>query len=563
MAGKQRSAVKKKKLDRKVDLQIRESKLVDLPPGWEFSIPTERFGSLTFDFNPFRENGREDLAMQFRDALWALRRRSGKSLGNYFDNGIVHFWRFLDCLETDGSPVTRLDQIDLRLLNLYIDWLNQQVVVQGKRRGDLWKKSSRKSVYDRIKTLLVNRRKHVPQAVSPDLEFPMNPFRHIARSQAEPAHYSDTEHDRIMQAVHEDLDHFHTGKWEEPEHQVLAMHLLSLALLSGRNPQPLLELKRGDKSVRESAIPGRVVLITEKYRGYKTHVTAYEKALEPDYFDSLVPADLEGHFESLSQHTEHLMEDARPDDRECVFLYRMCKGKLKGQVVRWDARASRDALRAFVKRHDLRDDQDKPLALSISRIRVTFGTQLYEKTRDLLQTSRALGHSSVEITSRRYVAKTPEAERNFSIVVRAMPDWATSKNKKKARELSKELSIPLEQARTLLEGGFNNLTARCSTPFERDGKKCEGWWSCLKGEGCPSAVVFEDDLYRIYSMIYCLLNLRARYGEYVWMMLYADIINMVDNAIAPQFKAEIVEAAKKKARENPHPAWKNLPECSI
>ena len=566
MAGRRRSAIKRRRIDRRVGLVIQDKKPVDLPPGWEFMVLTERFGSLTFDFNPFCENGREELAMHFRDALWALRRQnSGRTLEDIGKRGIMTFWRFLDCLEADGSPVTRLNQIDHRFLNLYIDWLGQQSCVTGKRKGKLWKVATRRSRYFHLKTVLNNRCKCVPESVSPHLKFPTNPFPRSHRSGEEPTPYTDTEHERIVKAVHEDLDRFHAGKWDEPEHQVLAIHLLAFALLSGRNPQPLLELRRGEQSVRESMIPGRVELRTTKYRGQTTHVTSYLKAdnsLDPEHFRSLVPADFEAHFESLCQHTEPLVKDANSEDKECVFLYRLRKGNRKGHVVRWYDGVARASLNSFVTRHDLRDDQGKHLALNISRIRVTFGTRLYEKTRDLLQTSRALGHSRVEITSRRYVGVTPEAKRNFSIVVRAMPGWATSKSKKRAKELSKELNVSLEIAKNLLEGGFNNLTSRCSTPFVKEGKKCQGWWSCLDEGGCPSAVVFEDDLYKVYSMYFCVLNLRARYGEYLWMRLYGNIINTVDNVIAPKFDPKVVDAAKSKAKEKPHPAWKSLPECS-
>ena len=563
MVGRSRTAIKRKQIDRKVDLVIRNNKPVDLPPDWKFTIPTERFGPLTFDFNPLRENGRDDLAMHFRDALWSLRRQSGRTLKGYWKSGIMPFWRFLNCLEADGSPVTRLAQVDHRLLNLYIDWLGQQICVSGKRKGKILKSTSRRSSYYYLKGFLINCRRRVPTAVAPDFTLPANPFPHSHRSVEDPTPYSDTEHEGIVNALHSDLTLFHSGRWEEPEHQVLAMHLLSFALLSGRNLQPLLDLKRGEQSVKDSVVPGRVLLSTEKYRGPSRHVSSYEKSIQHEDFDSLVPADFEAHFESLCQHTEPLMKDAAPEDRDCVFLYRVTQRERKGRVIRWDASLVNAVLKMFAKRHDLVDDQGNPLAPSVSRIRVTFGTRLYERTRDLLQTSRALGHSSVDITRQRYVGQTPEARRNFSIVVRAMPGWATSKDKRKAIELSKQLEISLDTARNLLEGGFNNLTSRCSTPFEKEGKRCQGWWSCLDEGGCPSAVVFEDDLYRLYSMYFCVLSLRKRYGEYLWIKLYGNIISVVDNVISPRFDIEAVESAKKMARENPHPAWKNLPECSI
>jgi hypothetical protein len=558
--AEKRRPIGRKRIDRKTNLVLKEGKVLDLPPGWEVTIPTERFSELTFDFELFRANGREDLARHFRDALWSLRYLSGQTLLAFRDRGLRAFWRFLDALEAEGKVITRLDQIDRRVLDLYLSWMDQQVCMTGPNKGEKWRAATKKGQYGEIKSLLKNCQSRVPEAVSTDLHFPLNPFPNIRRKTPPRRPYTGTEHLRIIEACRRDLETYHTGKWDQRDHQVLAFHLLTLALGCGANLQSLLEIRRGRDGVEESPVPGRFLVKLHKYRGYQTHSKSYRKAdkpLEPTLFDCLVPADFEEHFESLCQHTEPLVKEARPADRTCAFLYRVPKLKRKGQVVRWDAGLARMALQRFGQRHDLRDDEGKLLKINLSRLRVTYGTQLYERTRDLLQVSRALGHSSVNITRRHYVHVTPEAQRNFSFAGRTMVGWVTSRDEKKAGKLSRELGIPRKTADKLLGGGYSNMIARCPNPFKQAGGKCEKWWGCF---GCDSMVVFEDDLWRLFSCYYCVLNMRKRLGEHLWGELYGDIVKIIDRDITPQFDPDVVEDAKRRAKENPHPAWK-LRDC--
>ena len=92
-------AIRRNKLDRKADLTLEAGRVVDMPPGWAFTIDCPHHGQIKFDFNPYRENSREDLAGHMRDALWNMRHKfAGATLRTYLNVGLPPFWRFLDDL---------------------------------------------------------------------------------------------------------------------------------------------------------------------------------------------------------------------------------------------------------------------------------------------------------------------------------------------------------------------------------------------------------------------------------------------------------------------------------
>lgn len=89
----------------------------DLPPGWTFTLPYAN-GTRVYDFRRLRTDGRDELAEQFRDAVWQMRHDlSGVMLYDGVYRSLSVFWRFLDDHDSPERPVQRLDQIDRSLLH--------------------------------------------------------------------------------------------------------------------------------------------------------------------------------------------------------------------------------------------------------------------------------------------------------------------------------------------------------------------------------------------------------------------------------------------------------------
>ena len=119
--------------------------------------------------------------------------------------------------------------------------------------------------------------------------------------------------------------------------------------------------------------------------------------------------------------------------------------------------------------------------------------------------------------------------------------------------LAADGAVPLKDVKDLLAGGYNTGVARCKNPFRENDSVCKKFLHCFR---CPGMMVFEDDLWRLFSFYYRLLSERPKINAAHWLKTYAPIIRRIDVDISPQFPQEAVAAGKTKARDTPHPTWK-------
>jgi hypothetical protein len=193
--------------------------------------------------------------------------------------------------------------------------------------------------------------------------------------------------------------------------------------------------------------------------------------------------------------------------------------------------------------------------LNVARLRPTFAHELYRRTRDIRIVQQALGHASAETTARRYAGPPLEAERNHAIVLEAMVCQFTRMEVDGKTLLAADGQIPMEDVPDILSGGYSTGIARCRNPFRDNGTVCAKFFSCFS---CPSMIVFEDDLWRLFSFYYGLLQERPKISPMQWLKTYGPIIRRIDADIAPQFPAGKVEEARLRAQRDPHPTWKGI-----
>jgi hypothetical protein len=264
--------------------------------------------------------------------------------------GFAIFWRFLDDLEVAGQSITRLDQIDSKVIRQYLTWLEQQIVSRGKNKGNPWGVRMRKGRFVALKSLLVNRRKYVPEAVNPNLSFPKNPFPNSNRTPSDREPYSDSEQKRILATCNFDLRQLHTEQWTESPRQVLALHAVIIGLALGPNGSSLLDIRRD--SLRPHPLEDRQILILHKRRGYTTQVKSLKQKIEDGYQNTItprIPATVGEHLRFLGEYTAPLMDNARIEDRDFVFLYRTFRYKQNRQMIcRMSDADLRNGLRDFV-----------------------------------------------------------------------------------------------------------------------------------------------------------------------------------------------------------------------
>ncbi|HEP9852780.1 TPA: hypothetical protein VDW31_006079, partial [Pseudomonas aeruginosa] len=105
----------------------------------------------------------------------------------------------------------------------------------------------------------------------------------------------------------------------------------------------------------------------------------------------------------------------------------------------------------------------------------------------------------------------------------------------------------------------NTAVARCKDTVNghrapKNGSHCVEFLNCFR---CSSFVVTADDLHRLLSFYWLLVRERGRIGAKNWVRLYRHIIKIIDEKILPKFDKSTVVAAREKARQNPHPFWKD------
>jgi hypothetical protein len=73
--------------------------------------------------------------------------------------------------------------------------------------------------------------------------------------------------------------------------------------------------------------------------------------------------------------------------------------------------------------------------------------------------------------------------------------------------------------------------------------------------------VTTEDLYKLFSFYFRVLSERSRMNKRLWAREYAHIPRLIDHYIVGEglrrgtFKAAAVDAARERARTQPHPFW--------
>ena len=544
----------KPRVNRKADLRQEDGTVVDLPPGWAFNIQCPFHGRFRFDFTPLRRDGRDRLAEQIRDAIWSLRHElANNTLYSYAYFMSAYFWPFLDHLARGGTTIASVRCIDEGIVRQYITWLGLIITQKGRAKGGPMTVGGRKRIYGALKTLLLNRIRYAPTESNPELHFPKNPFPRSNYQVVPREPYSDSELSDVLAAINADLRLVDEQSADAlTPLQLITVHVLALAIATGRNRQSLLELRRD--CLKPHPLPDREILTTEKRRGGTTHATSYRLAQKEEESignASTIPSSVGDYVRALLDYSAPMIADAKTGDCDYLLLYRRTYADA-GKVIRLSSHNLHHAMLTFSKRHALHDDQGQPMTISMSRCRPTFATRLYTRTRDIRKVQQALNHASPETTRRHYVTLPDEAERNHAFVGQAYVGWATSAETTQAIRLAADGNIPLQSAKTLLEGGYNTLIARCKNPHRGDGGICGKFLACFR---CPQMVVFEDDLHRLYSFYYKLLADQVKMNPNDWVKTYGPIIKTIDCEIAPQFPSRVVTNAKQQAQAAPHPAW--------
>lgn len=403
--------------------------------------------------------------------------------------------------------------------------------------------TSQKSFYSQTKPVLLalGRRGLFPLVASGDAAtFPRNPFPNSNRKVKGETTLTKRERQAVTIALRQAIKPI----WAEGAAvtgELLAFALLVVALHTGRNNTPLLEM--GRNCLRPHPKDNTVFLVLWKRRGHNSSKVALRAESDAERLLESTPSvrtNVERLIRRVMALTEPLQDDAPDDLKGRVWLYRSGSGKvtaLAGSTLSW-------AIERLVAEYGLTDSDGKPLRLNVSRLRKTFGNRIFELTDgDLATTAAALGNTPL-VADRNYLAPGEDARRNWQFMG--------------------ELLVQELLTQTIGATYKDTPTGRCADPVngqyapKREGATCMNFMNCLR---CKHYAVTAEDLHKLFSFYFRVLSERSRMDKRRWAREYAHIPRLIDHYIIAEglrrgtFKTAAVEAARERARTDPHPFW--------
>lgn len=460
---------------------------------------------------------------------------SGATIVGYGQCGVPAFFTFLIQNRIACKPA----ELTRAIVAGYVDWIKVQ---------PQWGCTSQKTVYTSAKSVLVALQRRSIVSCEKGM-FPANPFPGSnSKTQGESV-LSPGERLRLIQALRADLIKFHTGDWPCTESQGLVVHLLALAIRTGVNTAPLLELGR-DSLSDHPWIPGMRILETFKRRGNATNLKSLRFS-KSDEIPVTVPMDGVALLSLILQRTQGLAELAPANLRDRVWLYRS-EGTLNaGQITCLRKDSLGLGIQQFVQRHRIQDDAGKPLRVNLQRLRKTMENRLFDLSGgDLIATALVMGHTP-KVADSHYLACTAEMRCNATFVGEALPGIYERGAGVEQAEHRKIVPI------TTLG---NTPVGRCKDSLNGDkapknGTHCFDFFSCVT---CRSYAIVGSakDLHRLFSFYWFVKAEleHARSGD--WAEKFANTVTLIDAFTRDKFDANVVAQAKEKARLEPLKFWK-------
>jgi hypothetical protein len=512
--------------------------------------------------------GRDGMVEAIRDAVWHIPSRNAETKRNYCSGGLTTWFEYLDCRDAAGQPVYELTEISQEVIWGYIRWLRDSKEVDTDSGRLNYNVAN--VFYNQTKSVM---KYLIHQGAMPEGLFPRNPFPNSFRSVIGHKPYSKKVMTALIGALYKDIQGLRDGTLKISDIQAHTVYLIVIAARTGRNPAPLVELTRD--AVKEHPIkPDRLgLLVTYKRRGNKTSIQAFEATIQVKDMVSM-PLDVLTLYREIVSLTEPLMTEVLPGLSNRLWLYRQTgsgrdtKTRVKVLTIHnYFVSAQR-----IIKRHDLLDEDGKPLHLNISRLRKTFAQRMWQLTGgDVVALSEKLGNTPA-VAGQTYVAVTPEMEANFRRIGHIMhADWAGKLDDVAfLAEFTRETGISAEQLKSIAVGDNNTGVGRCTDPLHGgkapgDGTLCTRWVECFH---CQNQIVMESDLYRLFSFYYLLLKERNFISRSRWDELYGKIIHIIDHEIITPnlrtrknpkgcFEPYRVQKYRAEAEANPHPMWRD------
>jgi hypothetical protein len=407
--------------------------------------------------------------------------------------------------------------------------------------------TSQRSTYAQTKSVLaaLGRRGLIPLVHSGDAAtFPRNPFPNSHRKTKGETALSKRERQAFTVALRQAINPIWADNTPLTS-ELLSFALLVVALHTGRNSTPLLEMNRN--CLRPHPKDNSVFLVLWKRRGYNISKVALRAESDDERLLESTPSvrtNVERLIRRVMVLTEPLDAEAPDDLKGRVWLYRIISNNRADQVSALSNSTLVWAAKRLVAKYGLVDSDGKPLRINVSRLRKTFANRIFELTDgDLATTAAALGNTP-QVADQNYLAPSEYARRNWQFM---------------GEVLVQELLT-----QTIGATYRDTPMGRCADPVngqyapKREGATCMNFMNCLR---CKHYAVTSEDLYKLFSFYFRVLAERTSMEKRRWAREYAHIPRLIDHYIVAEglrrgtFKIAAVEAARKRARTLPHPFW--------
>ena len=499
-----------------------EDALIELPPNPR--------GYCVVDLRPWLGRGLDGWVWPFATVIRALLRGgnfSPATIVSFHANGIKNFMRFL----VDGPlspPPPRPSEIKASDLTRYIAWLKLKFP-----NG-----ATAKNYYSPLKSLLVGLIDYGFIEMEAEKLLPANPFPLNRASTRGALPLSPGEMQRLASALKEDLVAIHHNRFAGPDSEAMVVLLLLVAMRSGINTTPLLEMTRD--CLRPHPFMSSLMLVqTFKRRGKGAQSQSIRQTQLRDARSS-IPMDGVAVLKKALEKTEGLVSSASETIKDRVWLYRFGQPGRSDKIACLSSATVSESIRATIARHGLLADDGLRLRVSLSRLRKTMENRLWRLSDgDLMAVASVMGHS-------------PRVADNHYL---RLDDRTKAEG---AKFIGEALPAKLRGA-----GLTPTPTGSCKDSLHgalapKDGSThCSQFTHCL---GCPSYAIVGTvkDLHRLFSyqgFLRCEIEYYASDEWAEWRGHHRNLIALIDRFTAENFEPALVHEAKASAREKPHPFW--------
>lgn len=497
----------------------------------KLQLPLPHGQTKTYSFSDQLGHGYDEIVhacVQSIEQMIRVGRPEPYSLRTTIESGLRHWFAFCRDHVNGGAATLALGSVDKRTIEAFIAWLHLHLKPDGER----WSLNTARTAYAKVKTVLEDlcARRLLPS----DDFFPPNPFPRATAPENRRAvirPLSDREREHIIKALTPETSQIFDGAHGSSLRVRLGLCAFAILLKTGLNPTPLLELRRDPtKAFMEHPRVNRRILVTFKRRADKNTLTPLEPAES-----RVVSLDVCRLFLKVAELTAPYVGKAiDPEIAERLWIFEQANGSVRGLSVEDLSGVATD----FTNRHTLVRDDGTRLKMTSQLFRNTRINRIWRASKgDLLATARSAGQTPA--VTDRYLAVTPDMLEEHRLAGEVM-------------------------VRTLVEAGRVCLqktpVASCRDPYGGDrapknGKACVDFLSCFR---CKSQVITSDDLHRLFSFYWAVLNERERIGAKSWKKAFAWIIRVIDRDVVPRFDDQrMVQEAKARARNDPHPMWRS------